>query len=98
MIVCGSLQPYKGFQFYLLMPEDIVVVCPHCLHQVIIEEINCQIFRHGVYKSTCEQMSPHASKDKCDKASNDGIIYGCGKPFRIDIVDEKWVASICDYI
>ena len=75
-----------------------VVICPHCQVQVIILEVNCQIFRHGVYKDNGEQLSPHASKEECDRAFVEGRIYGCGKPFRIDIVEEKWIASSCDYI
>ena len=77
---------------------SVIVTCPHCNTQIIIEEINCQIFRHGAYKTTGEQMPPHASKEECDKAFNEGEIYGCGKPFRIDMIDQKWVATECNYI
>jgi hypothetical protein len=80
------------------MGEPIIVICPHCLCEIIIAEVNCQIFRHAVYKITGDQMSPHASKEECDKASMNHEIYGCGKPFRIDIIDNKWVATSCDYI
>jgi hypothetical protein len=75
-----------------------IVICPHCQSQVIIEEVNCQIFRHGVYKSSGEQLAPHASKDECDTAFVDELIYGCGKPFRIDFIEGKWTATVCDYI
>jgi hypothetical protein len=43
-------------------------------------------------------MPPHASKEECEKAYTNGDIYGCGKPFRIDMIDEKWIATECDYI
>ena len=78
--------------------EKPIVVCPHCNCEIIIEEVNCQIFRHGAYKTTCEQLPPHASKDECDKASANDEIYGCGKPFRIDLVEGKWIATVCEYI
>jgi hypothetical protein len=42
------------------------VECPHCRCMVIIEQINCAIFRHGIYKSTGVQMNPHESKELCD--------------------------------
>lgn len=80
------------------MSEKPIVLCPHCNCQVIIEEVNCKIFRHGVYKANGEQMPPHTSKEECDKAVIDNRIYGCGKPFRIEYIDEKWVAILCDYI
>ena len=75
-----------------------IVQCPHCQCDVIIEEINCQIFRHGVYKLTGQQIPPHAPKSECDAASAEDRIYGCGKPFRIDYIEDKWVAVVCDYI
>jgi hypothetical protein len=30
------------------MDIESVVICPHCNEPVIIEKINCAIFRHGV--------------------------------------------------
>ena len=67
------------------------VDCPHCGGKVIIEQINCGIFRHGVYKNGA-QVNPHMSKEECDRIKSD--IYGCGKPFKI----EQNKAVICDYI
>lgn len=75
--------------------------CPHCNDIIIIfeNELNCRIFRHGVYKHNYQQINPHLSKDQCDKIIND--IYGCGKPFKI--IDDlntinKYNIVICDYI
>jgi hypothetical protein len=73
----------------------LIVTCPHCGDPVIIEQINCRIFRHAVYKNTGEQMDPHASKEVCDKARMDGIIYGCGRPF---FLDASGCAVVCVYI
>jgi hypothetical protein len=46
------------------MNDDIeipfMITCPHCGDSVLIEQINCRIFRHAVYKNTGEQMDPHA--------------------------------------
>lgn len=72
----------------------MIVTCPHCKQYVWIEEINCGIFRHGVYKMNGEQLPPHASKEVCNIAFEKNQIYGCGKPFRI--VNSS--ALICDYI
>ena len=38
-----------------------IVLCPHCGDSILIEQINCRIFRHAVYKTTGEQMDPHTS-------------------------------------
>jgi hypothetical protein len=80
------------------MEEKPIVVCPHCKSSVIIEEINCKIFRHGIYKETGQQMDPHLPKNKCDEAVLNNWIYGCGKPFRVEMQNDVLVAIECDYI
>jgi hypothetical protein len=80
---------------------DIVVNCPHCQTPVIIEKLNCRIFRHGTYKNTNAQIPPHSSKEDCDDLVQNNSIYGCGKPFRV-IEDtqspSQWTAIVCDYV
>jgi hypothetical protein len=80
--------------------DNIIYLCPHCNQCVIIEtkDINCGIFRHGVYKDSGIQLDPHSSKDLCDEAVLKGLIYGCSKPFRIILKDNKYSIEICDYI
>jgi len=76
------------------------IECPYCKGIVEIheKEINCAIFRHGIYKISGAQMNPHSSKEECDKAFDEDRIIGCGKPFRIIVNDKKFIAEICDYI
>jgi len=71
-----------------------VVVCPHCKEYILIQELNCGIFRHGVVKTTGEQIPSHASKEECEAYLKDNLIYGCGKPFEIRNQDIRR----CDYI
>jgi hypothetical protein len=68
--------------------------CPHCGLWTLVKqnEINCAIFRHGIYKDSKKQLPPHSSKASCDAAV--GSIYGCGKPFKI--VGNR--VEKCDYI
>jgi hypothetical protein len=83
------------------MSEDLFFVkCPHCQGDVSVarEEINCGIFRHGVFKDTHQPIDPHLSKRNCEKLVSQGLIYGCGKPFRILLIEDKIDVSICDYI
>ena len=80
------------------MTTPFVVTCPNCLEQVLIEEINCRIFRHAVSKETGEQMPPHSPKSECDEAVEKGSVYGCAKPFILDLSGNIWVAVCCDYI
>ena len=71
---------------------------PHCKEYIIIEQINCAIFRHGVYRTNYNQINPHLSKNECDKLINGDLIYGCSKPFQIEKKNDIWIAIICDYI
>lgn len=79
--------------------------CPHCGGLIIIEQINCGIFRHGTYKTTGQQIPPHLSQIECERLINNGEIFGCGKPFRHSTLQSKEETYeikkklvICDYI
>ncbi len=72
----------------------LIVECPHCVGTVVIEQLNCKIFRHGIFKRTGKQIPPHAPKTDCDRWAEKNEIFGCGKPFKI--VDNT--AVVCEYI
>ena len=38
---------------------EFEIKCPHCEEYIIIEQINCAIFRHGIYKLNFTQINPH---------------------------------------
>ena len=75
-----------------------IVICPHCNEYVEILELNCKIFRHGILKSNNTQMNPHASEEECNFLIVNNLIYGCGKPFNIEIIDNNYTPFKCDYI
>jgi DNA-directed RNA polymerase subunit RPC12/RpoP len=75
--------------------ENIYINCPYCNSLIEICQINCGIFRHGIYKDTFIQIPPHSLKEDIDKMN----IYGCGKPFKIIKDDNNIYKAIeCDYI
>lgn len=81
--------------------EDAKIVkCPHCGDLVIVQELNCKIFRHGIYRKTGEQMDPHSRKEICDRFFAEEKIWGCGKPFRVLFKETEgvFVAEMCDYL
>ncbi len=84
--------------------SNIVVTCPHCKDPVLIEKMNCCIFRHGALKCNGRQINAHAPKHLCDLYIKKNLINGCGKPFQIipnensKDEDDKFIAIICDYI
>lgn len=78
--------------------SNIETKCVHCGEYVIIEQINCAIFRHGVLKSNLVQINPHLPKLECDKLKEQDLIYGCGKPFKIVFENNKWICIECNYI
>ena len=78
---------------------ELVVECPHCKECVVIEKLNCHIFRHGVLRETGKQMDPHAPKEVCDELSTNNQIFGCGKPFKVvKKEDGIYISEICEYI
>jgi len=77
---------------------NIVTTCPHCNDQILIEQLNCKIFRHGILKSNNSQINPHASKEECEYYINNNLIYGCGNPFKIIEINNELKAVICEYI
>ena len=78
--------------------KEMIVKCPHCNENIIIEQINCAIFRHGIYKHNLQQIDPHLNKERCDELINNNKIFGCGKPFLIKKINNIWESEICDYI
>jgi hypothetical protein len=79
------------------MPEPIIT-CPTCNEYIVIEKLNCGIFRHGILKETGKQMDPHLCKEKCDELIEKGLIYGCGHPFQILNENGVWKIQSCAYI
>jgi hypothetical protein len=90
------------------LSNDIVVSCPHCREFIIIEKLNCSIFRHGMFKQSGKQINPHSTKELCEFYINKGLIYGCGKPFTVVRRDTnktntnnsnpEFYTVVCDYI
>ena len=78
--------------------EEPVLSCPHCNEYIIMEKLNCAIFRHGIFIQSGNQINPHASKMDCDRYSREKVIYGCGKPFRVIKINDKFITEICEYI
>ena len=75
-----------------------IIKCPHCNDYIFIEELNCKIFRHGVLINNGKQIDPHSSKEECDFFISNKLIYGCGKPFKIEKIGQIYEAFLCDYI
>ena len=71
----------------MLNEEEFCIKCPHCNEFIHIEKLNCRIFRHGVMKNDYKQIDPHLSKNMCDYLLKNNEIYGCGKPFMIETIN-----------
>ena len=74
-----------------------IVECPHCNMGIVVDALNCGVFRCGVWKDTGLQINPHMSEDECRDAI--GNVWGCSKPFRI-YTDASGVSrtTTCGYI
>jgi hypothetical protein len=78
------------------MLNILYLPCPHCedLIEIPLHEINCRIYRHGVWKHNFQQIDPHTPKHLCEEYVKKELIYGCGKPFCFN--NDK--LESCDYI
>jgi hypothetical protein len=74
------------------------ISCPNCDGSIIIEQINCGIFRHAVMKNNFVQINPHLNQQMCEELINKKLIYGCGKPFQIIKNNSDYEIIKCDYI
>jgi len=70
-----------------------VVKCPHCNSYLIIEKLNCGIFRDACFLNG-EQIDPHSSREQIEFYKKENMVVGCGKPFRI----VKRIVEKCEYI
>jgi len=82
--------------------ETFVFDCPHCDAQIHVSEkqTNCCIFRHAAMKKNLTQINPHTPKIQCDLLVENGLIWGCGKPFKFHKAkdgNEAYV-DVCEYI
>lgn len=79
-----------------------IINCPHCLEEIIIHknDVNCGIFRHGVYKNNLQPIPPHSNKEDCEYLLKNGEIYGCSKPFRVVKRNNEDFLDVfqCEYI
>ncbi len=95
--IYGILQKKNGFTIM----ENNIIECPNpeCKQAIEIIELNCKIFRCGIFKHTYKQINPHSPKDICDELVETGAIYGCGKPFQIvQNISGGMKAVVCGYI
>ena len=65
---------------------------------VKFNELNCKIFRCGVYKETGAIIHPHLPKKECDAIKEKDLIYGCSKPYKFVTIKDKSFMEPCDYI
>jgi len=86
------------------LTSEIIVMCPNCDKPVLIEKLNCCIFRHAILRHNGQQINPHSSKEECDQLIETKQIFGCGKPFKISIKikldtnEIEYICEACDYI
>lgn len=58
--------------------------CPSCNISLEVQQtqLNCQVFRCGVFKSNNQPINPHCPKALCEQYIKNKLIWGCAKPFK----------------
>lgn len=72
------------------------VACPHCGVGIVVDALNCGIFRCGVWRATGAQLDPHLPEEECRAAV--GLIWGCGRPFQITVESGVFRVAACGYV
>jgi len=63
--------------------NEFIITCPNCKDYIIIEKLNCGIFRHAIFKENGNQVHPHLPKSECETLLKENLVIGCCKPFQI---------------
>lgn len=80
------------------MVEELIVECPKCKCSIIIEQLNCKIFRCGVFKNNYIQIPPHSNKQFIDNLLIQNRIFGCGQAFKLILnIENVYEAIECSY-
>ena len=70
------------------MVKSYFISCPYCDVSIEIPKrsLACKVFRCGVYKADkkTKPINPHTPEAECKRLVAEGLIYGCGGPFRFD--------------
>ena len=84
----------------VLCDQFYIFQCPQCQDFIMVKdnELNCRIFRHGVYKDTFQPINPHAPQSLCQQLLVADQIYGCGRPFQIVDRQGQLYSQCCPYI
>lgn len=82
------------------MNDYCIFNCPtcSCMIQIFKKDLNCHIFRHGIFKSNGKQINPHSDEKTVLGYISQDLIYGCGHPFKIENKDSKLAISVCEWI
>lgn len=59
--------------------------CPWCAGEIIIlvNELACRRFVHGVVKATGQAITPHAPAAECQALIAGDLIWGCGRSVEL---------------
>lgn len=87
-----TLDNETGMYYFGCPYEDCEIMI-----QVHISQVNCQIFRCGMWKHNGNPINPHTSKTECDKIREDKLIYGCSRPFLFKHGPPAYIEK-CGYI
>ena len=73
------------------MKNYLIIKCPHCGQENVIfeNEITCGIYRCGIYKYNCLQISSTENNSFYEELIRQNLIFGCTKPFKLQ--DDKAV-------
>jgi hypothetical protein len=63
--------------------------CPYCKQLIILNKFACNKMRHGIVKYENKLINPGMSDAMALNLARLGLIYGCGKKYKISVKMQK---------
>ena len=84
-LVCYKYPKHQGHYIYSdnLYLKEHELRCPYCKQLIILNKFASNKMRHGVLKYKNELIHPGMSDTMALNLARLGIIYGCGKKYKI---------------
>ena len=73
-----------------------IYTCPHCSIDIEIAQLNCGIFRCGIFQlknGSFRQLPKHGTQDNIQKIKDNFLVYGCGNPIKYNNIEDKLVST-----
>ena len=81
-----------------VLREESVIDEHNNINMFMDDNLLVDLERNNIITLNVCQINPHLPKDECDRLVRENLIFGCGRPFILNLQNGTYVACKCDYI